>query len=458
MRQPGMSHVAQPRHSRSQPDPSSAWGIHIRQTSAIAALAVFSFAAAGCTDILPVEPGAVLPRVELPPAVPHPEHARFLQAAAIAWQYVEPEYQPATGLINSVAGYPYATVWDMASGLAALYCAERLGLLNPWVYDARMRRALTTLESLPLFDGITYNKNYSTTTGRPAGLNDRDSSVTERGYGWSSVDLGRLLIWLGIVADEHPRFAPQIARIVARSNFRDLVRDGYLEGGELDVSGAVRRYSEGRLGYEQYAAAGFAAWGGQVDNALSLSRNTFAISVMGVPLLADLRGGDYLTSEPFLLMGLESGWQQDTRDLATQVLRVQEQRYQRTGQLTVVSEDNLPVAPFYFYYYAINHHGQQFAVGAPDGGLIPDGPRWLSAKAAWGWHALLPSDYTARVVGGIAPAADPTRGWGAGVYEGTGLPIGGYSLNTAAVILEAALFSRTGRPLLWRNQALRASR
>ena len=347
-----------------------------------------------------------------------------------------------------MAGYPYATVWDMASGLAALYCAERLGLLDAATYDVRMRRALATLQTLRLFDGITYNKNYSTRTGAPAGLNDRDATVTERGYGWSAVDLGRLLVWLRIIATQQPRFARDVEFIVGRTNFAEVTRAGYLQGAELDARGDLHRYSEGRLGYEQYAATGFHLWGGAVQAARALDRNTFPITVLGVPLLADLRGGDYLTSEPFVLMGLETGWASDIRGVAGNVLRVQEERHARTGQLTIVSEDNLPAAPYFFYYYAINHHGQQFVVGAPDGGLTPGAPRWVSAKAAWGWHALLPSAYTRAAVDGIAGAADPTRGWGAGVHEGTGAPIGGQSLNTAAVILEAALFSRTGRPLL----------
>ena len=48
----------------------------------------------------------------------------------------------------------------------------------------------------------------------------------------------------------------------------------------------------------------------------------------------------------------------------------------------------------------------------------------------------------------MARAAEGGGGWGSGVYEGTGEPTGGHNLNTAAVILEAALYSATGRPLV----------
>jgi len=378
----------------------------------------------------------------------HPDHPLFLEAARTAWSYADRQYQPATGLVNSVEGYPYATVWDIASGLSALYCAERLGLLETAEYDRRMRLALGTLQSARLFDGVTFNKNYSTATAAPAGRSDRDTAGAGRGYGWSAVDLGRLLVWLRIIAENQPRHAADARRVAERTDFAQVVRGGYLWGAELDAGGAPRRYSEGRLGYEQYAAAGFGLWGQEVGPALALHQNTFPIEVLGVPLLADRRGGDPLTSEPFVLLGLEVGWSAEMADFAGRLLRVQEERHRRTGQVTIVSEDALPIPPHYFYYYAVNFHGRQFAAVVPEAGAVLDWPRWVSAKAAFGWHALRPGDYTRLAVGAVAAAADPVKGWGSGVYEGTGAPTGGHNLNTAAVILEAAVHSLTGRPLL----------
>lgn len=411
--------------------------------SALAGLLVLF--AGGCIDDVP---GVVGPEPDPPVrGVPHADQALFVDAARTAWHYADTQYQPETGLINSVHGYKYATVWDIASGLSAMYCANRLGLLPRGEYDRRMSRALKTLESMRLFEGIAFSKNYSTSTGAIAGRDDRDVQSSERGTGWSATDLGRLLIWLHIIAQKQPQYAADINRIVARMDLGQVVAEGYLWGADVDAAGNVRRYQEGRLGYEQYAARGFALWGHPAPRALSLSENTFSIDVLGVPLLADRRGGDHLTSEPFILMGLETGWDAEVRPVAERVLRVQEERFKRTGQMTIVSEDHVPVAPWYFFYYSINHHGRQFVVNVQDSEVDLNQPRWISAKGAFAWHALLPGSYTRSAVDAVNRARDPQRGWSSGVYEDGRGSTGSENINTAAVILQAALYSRHTLPL-----------
>src|SRR5687768_1645902 len=69
----------------------------------------------------------------------------YESAARTAYAYVEGNYNAQTGWINSVEGYPFATVWDIGSGLIALFCADQLDLLDGEEYDRRMRRALQSL-------------------------------------------------------------------------------------------------------------------------------------------------------------------------------------------------------------------------------------------------------------------------------------------------------------------------
>ena len=116
------------------------------------------------------------------------EDALFIDAARRAWSYVDRHYEPATGFVWTVPDYPITTLWDIASGLAALYCAEALGLLDAREYDARMTRALLTLRSMPLFDGAAFNKAYLVGDARMA---DRTGAASAHGYGWSAMDLGR---------------------------------------------------------------------------------------------------------------------------------------------------------------------------------------------------------------------------------------------------------------------------
>jgi hypothetical protein len=202
------------------------------------------------------------------------------------------------------------------------------------------------------------------------------------------------------------------------------------------------------LGYEQYAAAGYALWGSPADDALDPTAHVRTVNVLGVNVATDARGGR-VTSEPYLMLGLETGFYASAlRSQARRVLDAQEARYTQTKILTMVSEDAMLVAPYYFYYYSVYNTGRSFTVDGPDQGTFVESPRWLSAKAAFGWRALFPTAYTRSTLDAVQAAADPAKGWGAGVYESTLAPTGEQSINTAALVLESLAYTQRGRPFL----------
>jgi hypothetical protein len=371
------------------------------------------------------------------------EERQLEEAAALAWRYVAKHYVPATGLVAAVPNYGYATLWDIASSLAAIYCAGELNLIDRADADARLIRALQVLAQAPMYKDTAYNKVYAVAS---AAMVDRSERRSNSGYGWSTTDIGRLLIWLRIIGTSREPLSKPVEAVAMRLKFDKLVEAGYLWGEDLDARGRERRYQEGQLGYEQYAARGFALWGHPPMRALDFTANGLPITVMGHQLLADLRQRDRLTSDPFVLSGLELGWAPREAPLARSVLAIQEERFKRTGIVTMVNEDALAEAPHYFYYYSVFSNNRLFGVDVQTPRAFVDGPRWISAKAAFGWHALAPSAYTRRAVEAVRAAAGPD-GWASGVYErggSTNVP----NINTAAVILEAALFERLGRPLL----------
>jgi hypothetical protein len=366
----------------------------------------------------------------------------FLDAARTAWQYGQRQYR-SSGIIAPVPQYDYATVWDLGSSLAALYCARELQLLEQADYEGRMRKALATLHGLALFDDAAFNKTYHVS----GTMVDRAERHGSSGFGWSATDIGRLLIWLRIIAVRHPIFAADAERIVRRLKLDRIVRDGYLWGEDIAPGGARRTYPEGQIGYEQYAAQGFALWGAKPDKALRLSENLIPIQVMGRVVGADERQRDRLTSEPFVLLGLEVGWTPEIRQLAREVLGAQAERARRTGIVTIVSEDAINQAPHFFFYYCVFANGRQFSIDVQDARQMVDGPRWVSTKAAFGWHALLPTSYTLQAVKKVAHARG-VDGWSSGVYENTTQSTGSANINTAAVIMTAALYALRGEPML----------
>ena len=365
----------------------------------------------------------------------------MLRSARAAWTYVTREITP-KGFVGATKNYQYLTVWDMASELAAAYSARELGFINRARYKAFVDRTLTSIEKLTLYDNAAFNRLYSAQTGEMVDSKAQPSTV---GMGWSALDHGRFFVWLKLVAKDDPTFAGRIQAIVSKLDMARLVKSGYMQGEEISAkTNEHRAYQEGRVGYEQYAAEGFALWGAKVDSALDFAINGKPVTVNGQTIITDARGADVMTSEPFVMMGLELGWKNDTwRNLALAVLAAQEARYKETGIVTMVSEDAIPVPPAYFYYYLLYHDGKPFVVTTVSGAASDSFPRWVSAKAAFGYHALAPSAYTWQALQTVkfGGSAD---GWTAGVFEGTKNSTKTYNLNTAAIVLESAAYVKRG--------------
>ena len=375
------------------------------------------------------------------------ERQLYLDAARTSWNFVNRITEPSTGLARAHATYSYVTLWDIAGVIAANYTAHELAFINDATYDSHIQRILATLSTIDLFDNAAFNRIYDAKTGR---MVDNASKISNLGAGWSSVDIGRLLIWLRILSVKQPKYAPLATQIVRRLNMSKLLNDGYLQGVDVDPkTGKRQTFTEDEIGYQQYALSGFAMWGARVNSAgLDVRSNVAVVNVLGVRLLVTSPGNDRVMSEPFIMLGMETGFRSPQLGRqAAQVLAAQTARYQRTGIVTAVTEDALPDPPYYFYYYSVYHRGKSFVVEGPGDNKYVERPRWVSSKAAFGWNAVLPNAYTQLVLRAVRPAGT-TNGWGSGVYEDTLQPTGVPSLNTAALIMESALYKTRGRPIL----------
>jgi hypothetical protein len=372
------------------------------------------------------------------------EDAFFDSAAAVAFGQFNRLWRASSGLAAATPAYAKLTPWDVGSVIAANYSAHRLGLIGDTEYEKRMNTTLGTLQKMPLYRRAVFHKMYFADSGQMVG---RNGAASATGYGWSATDLGRLLTWLRIIAETEPQFRAAAEKVARRVRFNTTTADGYMVGGLLGTRGKLWTFQEGRIGYEQYAATGYAYWGARVENALDLHKNARRVDVLGVPVLADARGLDRLNSEPFVLMGIEVGLTREMDELARNVLAAQQARFEKTGTLTMVSEDAVSVPPHYFYYYCVLCNGRAFTVDVAETGQHLDEPRWISTKASFGYHVLLATDYTKQVLETVSKAKTK-QGWSSGVFEGSFKPTETYDINTAAVVLEAALYRKLGRPLL----------
>jgi hypothetical protein len=377
--------------------------------------------------------------------------------AKIAWKYVENNTVAQTGLVNSVDRVPLATLWHVGDYLGALVAAHQLGLIELLELDQRISKVIEFLNNMPLSDLALPNRAYNTQNGLMVNFANQPADI-----GWSAIEIGRLLTWMKIAGQRYPHLREYFDKVVLRWNFCQVIDDcGVLYG-----TGRAGRKSqpsqEGRLGYLQYASAGFAAWGFETRKS-ALTGPAEVVEVMGVKLHFDARDDRTsgvlapVVTMPHVLMGIEYGWQyprdarklggrdesQQLRQLAIDIFRVQELRYQREGVLTART-DHVVRDPPHFVHDTVFASGFAWNTIGDDGKPAPK-MAMVATKAVFGMWVLNRTAYTDRLLLSIEALHKSDKGWFEGRYEQSG----GYedllTLSTNAFVLQALLYKVQGR-------------
>ncbi|WP_136683647.1 DUF3131 domain-containing protein [Falsirhodobacter xinxiangensis] len=402
------------------------------------------------------------------PAVPFgrsgPLTQRERAMAETAWSYFVLRFQEETGLVNAVGSYPSTTMWDTGSYVSALVSAYELGIIDKREFDRRANLLISTLRNLSLFRGELPNKVYNTETGAKVNYANQPGEV-----GFSVLDIGRLLVWLKIMKERYPYLANSIDNIPMRWNYCNLANDdGRLFGSLVSGNGETRYVQEGRLGYEEYAAKGFALWGFDPHAALEAGPYTYT-TIYDIEVPVDARdprifnNQNYVLTEGYLLDGLELGWDlpndKDSgpglashgwrAEFANRIYLVQQRRFERTGILTARSEHQVEGAP-YFVYDTIFADGYPWNTLDPSDVYQPDRAA-IAAKAAVGMWALWETPYTDLLFESVADLSEEEGGFYEGVYEnGNGfIPL--HTANNNGIILAALLYKAQGPILQYRN-------
>lgn len=384
----------------------------------------------------------------IPAAPPRSLSEREMGWARIAWKYFESNVQPTTGMVNSVDGYPSSTMWDTASYLMALIAVERLAIISLEDFDARLSAILRTLAGIPLFEESLPNKSYDTVSGN---MTDYNNQPTQGGIGWSAIDIGRLLVPFNIVVWNYPEHTREVQAVLRRWRLERMVRDGLLFGAAINEKQETVLLQEGRIGYEEYAAKSLGLMGWDVSGALKVEDFLEWVDVYGLQVPYDRRDPEiyhahnYVVSEPYMLDGMEFGWDEVSRVLAYLVYAAQEERYRHTNILTAVSEDHIDQPP-YFVYNTVFTNGKIWNCITEKG---EDASRFksISTKAVLGWYALYQTPYTEQLLEHVSSLFDPEKGWYSGEYEASGQPNKAITCNTNAIILESLCYKRFGSML-----------
>ncbi|MGF1901301.1 DUF3131 domain-containing protein [Aliivibrio sifiae] len=368
------------------------------------------------------------------------------QWANTAWQYFENNYQENTGLVNSVDGYESTTMWDTASYIMGLISAEKLNVITDDVFTIRMEKVLQTLARLPLVDNRLPNKAYNTVTLE---MVDYSNKPTPNGIGWSAIDIGRILVPMNIIVWQYPQFNKQVNNVLNAWHVGDMIKEGYLYGSRLSTSSdGFELVQEGRIGYEEYAAKSMSLMGRDVFNAMKYIDYLEFKTISGVEVPTDLRdpakyhAHNYVVSESYILDGLEFGADSVSKIFAHRVYQAQEARYNDTGIVTAVSEDNLDQAP-YFVYNTVFSDGKEWNA-ITDTGEDASEFKSLSTKAAFGWYALYKTDYTEVLIQEAQTLFSEDKGWYSGRYELTGEINKAITANTNGIVLESLAYIENG--------------
>ncbi|MBW1972531.1 MAG: DUF3131 domain-containing protein [Deltaproteobacteria bacterium] len=377
--------------------------------------------------------------------------------ARIAWKYFEKNYNPKTGLINSVNNYPTTTMWHIGDYLAALTASYELKIINRCEFDERLSRLLFTLNNMDLLRGKLPNKVYNTQNGVMVNYANQPGEI-----GWSAIDLGRLLIWLKIVKERYPVYSEYIDKAILRWSFCDLIDDCGTLYSATKVHNKLTFFQEGRLGYEEYAAKGFQLWGFNTEKASKIEPYSI-VTIYGIDIPYDSR--DYrktgtrapVVTLPFLLDGMEFNWDKvfdlynpDTIHTDTEMARiayliykVQERRYKIDGVFTARTDHQL-AGPPYFVYDTIYVDGYPWNTITDSGEYVKKSAT-VATKAAFGIWALWKTNYSKLLLNSLRCCYDKEQGWYEGRYELTG----GYNeiitLSTNAIVLETLLYKVKGK-------------
>ncbi len=357
-----------------------------------------------------------------------------LNLGRAAFQYFLNNRHP-NGMVNATEGFPMMTMWDAGSLLAGLVAANQVGLLAKADFDTWMSQALSTLHQLPLYKKELPNKAYHAASLLPI---DYGMPETRKEVGFSGIDIGRLVRWLKLVEKMYPQHAAAVQAVIGGWKKDRLTKYGQMHG--VHLKGRKEKWDqEGRFGYEQYGALGLEKLGLNVADSLANTHRTY-VDVSGVEVPADNRTTyhNYVTSEPFILDGLESGFRALTEADAQRILAAQEARYRQMKILTAWTEDNLNKHPWFTYncLYVNGYSWRTLAFGGED----VTGLRGSSTKAALAWHALFRTPYTLLLHKRFQSLFSPQRGVFAGILEVGNVKNEVVSLNTNAIVLEALFY------------------
>jgi len=361
------------------------------------------------------------------------DRTALLEDAQAAWAFFDRNTNSNTGLsaVTSITGgdpgdaYSAVSMWEAGSHINAMIAAVDLGLIGDEEFTKRCQRLLRTLERASRKRLVLPPETMDAMTGKG----------TTR---FNSYDTGRLMIALHRL-NAHRLAPPGLNDLVASWDFSKVILDRRLHSWREQ-----KMVDDFASNYADYAAAGMRLWGFDVASPFDDFAGLTSADDEARLLAATVSFG-VLGAEPCFLHLLEmpgspaAGYLADCLDL------IQSRLAEATGVAAAPSESPLDRSPWFTYQgFDVSKLADPWVVlftekGAATSTQTDDRSlRATSTKAAYMWHALRPSTYSARLIETLRAKARRDYGFDSAFFTNSQMPAAGYSdLNTNAAILQS---------------------
>lgn len=372
-----------------------------------------------------------------------PKEIKF---ARIAWKYFENNYHDSTGFVNSLDMRESTNFRDMTSYLMGMISAYEIGIIDKKVMDVRFQGFLKSLSKIKLYKDILPNKLYNPQTLQ---MQCAENKISGIGIGWSAIDIGRFFSFVHKIRLDYPQYFPLLKGGLKRWKIENMIENGYLFGIIANKDKSLHKVQECTLGYEEYCSIGLLRDGYDVNEAMSYVDFIKFKNIYDIEIGVDTRETEnqypynYLLSDPYLLEGIEYGWNINSKELAYRIYQVQKERYHHTQIITAVSEDIIDSLSARLFY-TIHADGKNWKC-LDEKCIDSDKYKTTSTKAAFAWYVLFKDDYSEILFNNIQHLYDPQRGWYSGRFENTGLPNKSITCYTNGLILEALNYKVNGK-------------
>ena len=391
------------------------------------------------------------------PPLPQRRDLTFDEAvwARVAWQYFVNNTQ-LNGLTNGEDGHPWFSLWSSGSYLLATLSARQLNIISAQEFDRRVAAALVALGELPLLPSQL-----------PASLYHADSLTPASSVEAPAVDIARLLVPLQVLQWRYPQHAFAVSELLARWQLSALLQTGAAQGASLPLNRWQLRDDDprGSYGYRLYAAMMLRMINNVSGLAVSQPPDGIkmveidGISVPDEGLRTPWGKQPSLISLPYLLSGLELGFDARSGEIAWRIMQIQQQRTGQSSRRPAISTDYAEQAPDYVSALP----GTQPLPRDEQSDVLPQQPLSAhplqSTRSAFSWYALFRNRWSEEKRQLMLPMLAPGRGWKAGFNADNSVNTR-IDADTNAVVLESLTYIAHGQLLclacLWSPAATAA--